>query len=77
MTEEAKRQALEKVKTMLDENERVRVVEARSLETVYEGPHTRATREGRQRYLLIAVGEELDTEKMAVRLLSSALVSRG
>lgn len=76
MTEEAKRAAIEKVKAMLDENERIRVIETRSIEARPSGQGEREIRNGRQTYMLIAVGDETESEKMALRLLSSALMSR-
>lgn len=77
MTEEAKQAVIAKVKAMLDENERIRVVEARSLQSVFDSQNRREIRDGRERYLLIAVGDELETEKLSVRLLSSAINTKG
>lgn len=73
MTEDDKTKHLERVKALLDANDRVRVIERQGVE---ERPGRHGERDlvvNGVTYLLIAVGQETEVERLAVGLLGSAI----
>lgn len=76
MTESEKTQTIDKVRALLDANDRIRVAEPKSVQVRVRGQQDVEISAGQPRYLLIAVGEETHAEKTAVLVLSSAIVSR-